>query len=510
MAKVIKLGKKDDLVSVIQQIKKLKDKEIIFELEKGSSLLSSSANLKLLKRTGETLNKKISVTTTDRIGRLLAIKAGVLADQTDDDLKNLAPRKSGPNPQKRIFADLGSKRPRVLPPATISELKSIKPKKLNRRTLKISAYAAAAILVAAAIIGVVLPRANITIYARSETLNRDLDLKVDQAATATNLGSMTIPGKLFTKEVSETQNFRSSGTSFLGSKAAGKVLIYNGTSNTLTLRASTTTLESSGKKYFFTKDVTGIKPSSAQNNPNTPVDVVAEQAGDSYNLAAGVKLTISNAALGNRPEVYAVVSDAISGGSATAKTVVSQEDLDKALEKITSDLIANVEKELDSQTPGTKLIASGVEKEILAHTANKNAGDESDSFDLTVIARIKGLTFNQQDVVSLLDQQINSVLADDKYIVEGGRKTAQTEFKDKDLNLGKGTLAVKYGTVVAYKVDAGNLARILAGKRSSEIKEILLSRPEVEQVDVKLWPFFARKAPRYNGKIYITTVLSQL
>lgn len=498
------------MVSIIKQIKNLKDKEIVFELEKGSRLLSSSANLKLIKRTGETLKKKISVTTNDPIGRLLAIKAGVLEDQTEDDMKRLAPRKSQQPSEKRAFDDMRARIPRVLPLKTISELKSKSHKIFGKKTLRVTGAAVAGVLILAIAAAILLPQANIIVYARSEPIARDIDVTVDQNVTVPDAASLSIPGKLFDKEVSETQSFKATGTNLTGTKATGKVLIYNGTSNTLTLRAATTTLVFDGKKYFFTKDATGIKPTTAQSNTNTPVEIIAEQAGEGYNLDSLSKFEIKNTALGNRPEVYAVASGAIAGGAAMAKLVVSQDDLDFALNKITEDLIANAEKELALAVPGTKLLPSGVTKEILAHTANKNPGDEADNFDLTVIAKIKGLTFNEQDVADLLDQQIKSVLADDKYIVEGAKKTIRPEFKDKDLNLGKGTLAVHYDSIIAYKVDVNSLERILAGKKPSEIKEILLSKPEIEQVEIELWPFFVRQAPKLNGKIYIKTVLSQM
>ena len=72
MAKLIKLNKKDDVASVIKKIKDLKDKQITFILESGSVLLANSANLKLLKRTGEALGKKVRVQTDDELGMVLA------------------------------------------------------------------------------------------------------------------------------------------------------------------------------------------------------------------------------------------------------------------------------------------------------------------------------------------------------------------------------------------------------------------------------------------------------
>ncbi|MBI2355810.1 MAG: hypothetical protein HYV13_01210 [Candidatus Doudnabacteria bacterium] len=510
MSKVVKLGKKDDLVSAIQQIKNLNEREIIFELEKGSRLLSSSANLKLLRRTGETLKKKVTITTDDPVGKLLAIKAGVLAGYSEADVKNMMPKRQTKSSSKKSFSDVGVKKARVLPAATISELKSNKARRFSGSTIKKSIAAAAVTLIVLVLASVLLPQAQITIYARSESIDRDAELKVDQNATAANYSTLTIPGKIYSKEVSKTGDFKATGSSFSGSKAAGKIQIYNGTGNTLTLKASTTTLLFEGKKYFFTKDVTGIKPTTSQSNSNPLVDIVAEQPGEGYNLASDTKLTISNAALGNRPEVYGLTSGPISGGQATAKTVLSQADLDQALGKITADLISEAQAELDSETPGTRLLPSGVEKEILASTADKEVGDEAESFSMTVIARIKGLTFNENDATSLMDQQIKSVLADDKYIVDGSTKVIQAEFKDKDLNLGQGTLEVHYSRIIAYKVETENLKRILSGKKTSEIKEILLSKPEVDQIEVKLSPFFVRKAPKYNGKIYINTVLTKL
>jgi hypothetical protein len=62
--------------------------------------------------------------------------------------------------------------------------------------------------------------------------------------------------------------------------------------------------------------------------------------------------------------------------------------------------------------------------------------------------------------------------------------------------------------LAAFKIDTTGLAKLLAGKKASEIKEILLSKPEIDSVDIKLSPFFAKSAPRVNGKIFINTLLS--
>ncbi len=83
-------------------------------------------------------------------------------------------------------------------------------------------------------------------------------------------------------------------------------------------------------------------------------------------------------------------------------------------------------------------------------------------------------------------------------------------FKSLDLAHGTGVLAVHYETVAAYQVSENDLANVLAGKNESEIKEILMSKPEVDSVQVAFWPsWLVHKAPRWTHKIYIRTELSQ-
>src|SRR4051812_38311287 len=90
--RVIRLKKTDDIASVIQIIKDLKDREVIFELEDGSPLLSSSSNLRLMKKTGEVMGKKVRVRTDDPTGRILAIKAEVLDGEASANPRVVMPR----------------------------------------------------------------------------------------------------------------------------------------------------------------------------------------------------------------------------------------------------------------------------------------------------------------------------------------------------------------------------------------------------------------------------------
>src|SRR3989344_4237094 len=535
MAKLIKLNKKDDVASVIKKIKDLKDKQITFILESGSVLLANSANLKLLKRTGEALGKKVRVQTDDELGMVLAAKAGVL-DATEEEsaavLRNLKHHVQA-HPINDMINDS------ILPRSTSSlhEIKraaisslgtipSISSKFMPKNRIKMTRWkkltlsGIVAVILLILVTVILLPQASIVVYARSEPVTRDMEISVDKSVNASNSTSLTIPGKVISREMSKTETFDTTGKKQVGTKASGSVTIYNFTKNTLTLKASTTTLVANGKKYFFTRDATGIRPTGRIGSGNdqevdqttlvAPIPIIAENPGADHYLPLNTKFEIKNTALGNNPNVYAQNEKAILGGVSKEITVLSQEDIDKATLTLTENIIETAEDDLKKESSeDQRLITTGTTKEILAKTANKNVGDEVDKFDMTMIARISGLTYDEKNVRDLIVEKIDSVLSDDKYILEGAEQIVNARFKSLDLANGKGLLSIHFETSIAYKLDEKDLAQDLAGKNAFEIKELLLSRPEVDRVDVKFSPFFVNRAPKFNGKIYISSRVSE-
>jgi hypothetical protein len=325
-----------------------------------------------------------------------------------------------------------------------------------------------------------------------------------------------------TKELSHTKNFQTTGTKLVGEKAKGTVVIYNFTKNTLTLRATTTTLLIGGKKYFFVKDATNIRPTARigegpeqevdQSSLTEPVAIIAESPGETYNIPANQKIEIQNSALGPNPNVYAMNNVPFTGGSARTVNILSQADLDRATTQMTDELAELAEQDLANEGEGStrKVLPTGSNKEVLAKTANKNVGDEAIDFDMTLIGRVTGLAYNEDDIKNLMVEKISAVLTEDKYLLEDGKRDVTARFKTLDLAGGKGVLSVHFETIAAYRVNNDNLSKMLAGKSAVEIKEILLTKPEIDRVDVKFSPFFVNKAPRFNGKIYIKSQLSQI
>ena len=535
--KIIKLNKKDDIAIVVKKIKDLKEREVIFELEKGSALLDSSNNLRLIKKTGEVLGKRVRVVTDDPTGQILARKADMLYEEAVEVAKNaLRPKVRRSNVSFRGFSDIRGPK-RILPLATARNLNlrvsstvaSMVPKlpaipklnlgKLPRNISRKLLWVLAALVLAGVASAVLLPKASINVYARSEPITRDFEIQVDSTVKEVDSPGFRIPGQLVSKEVSHTKTYPTTGVKLSGTKSTGSVVIYNFTKNTIRLRAATTTLVANGKNYYFVSDATGIRPTSRTGSGDdqevdpksltAPVALVAGDAGEGYNLPVNTRFEVKNEALGNA-EVYAISSAAITGGAATSVKIMSQEDFDKAVVAMTDELVGKVEQGLSEESSeDTRLLPTGVSVEVLAKTANIDVGTEAEEFDITVIGRVKGLAFKENDVKTVVIDKINNVLSSDKYLLENAEQEVIAKFKSLDLEKGNGVLTVHFETNVAYRIDDSNFDKILAGKTATEIKEILLTKPEIDRVDVKFSPFFVNRAPRFNGNIEVNILLSE-
>lgn len=542
MSKLIKFDKSAEIVDVIKKIKTLKEDEAIFEFPKDAKLFKVSHNLVLIKKTGDVLGKTIMVHTDDLTGKMLVTKAGLLLQEGSISPEIIKEKLATKVTRKVKFSDIGAPRPiaKINTPSAatvvakprekdlIPGVKKYIPEVANISLIRKAGLTFSKVFVLVTIIlvlavfglAVLLPQAQITVYARSEPITRDFEVTVDQGTRTINSGKMLVPAEAIGKEVSHTKSFPATGVKVTGTKATGSVTLYNFTKNTLTLRAATTTLLVNGKKYFFTKDVTGLRPTARiGTGADTEIDesslipavpVIAEQLGQEYNIGTSIRLELSNSALG-QADVYAITSGAMSGGTSVQTKIVAQQDLDKAVVTMTDELAAIAEGELSKDSDSKlKILSNAVNKEVLAKTANKNAGEEAETFDMTMIARVSGLAFKEEDVKNLVVEKINSVLSEDKYLLQDGKQDLNTVFKTVDIAKGTGVLSVHYETVAAYNVDDNNLSKILAGKNASEIEDILLTKPEIDRVDIQFSPFFVNKAPRFNGKIYIKTVLSQI
>lgn len=359
----------------------------------------------------------------------------------------------------------------------------------------------------------VLPEAKIQVIARSEPMTRDFEIRVDKNQTAPNTAELSIPGKFLEQEVSGSKNFTPTGRRNIGHAASGFVYIYNFSKTTLILKAQTTVLRANNRQYFFTQDIGNIRPTALlgleeQEVDSTslipPVPVVASAPGEEYNLAKGARLEIENEAFGLKPKLlYAAVAESISGGTTQEVKVVTQGDIVSAYDALTRELVEGARRKLLQESSDLKLLDRAYEPMVLEQHSSAAVGAEAVEFEAGIKLKLRALVYNEREVRKIIRERIERVLPANKVLKNDRDGRLQSNFVSLNLDAGQATLYNHFEGEIAYKIDRQELLERVRGRSAEEIREILLSRPEIAGVEVRFYPFWVKKAPKFAKKIQL-------
>lgn len=364
---------------------------------------------------------------------------------------------------------------------------------------------------------VVLPEATIEIAPRTEATTRDFEIAVDQNQAQADAESLTIPGKILEQEMEGAKTYPSTGAKNMGKKASGFVTIYNFSKTNLILKDETTVLSAAnGNRYYFTQDVGNIRPTALiglenqEIDPSSlipPVPVVAEGPGEAYNLPAGTRLEIANEAFGKQPEIlYAVAAENLSGGTTQEVKIVSAGDIAAAFAALNTELINEARQELLSQGANLRLLDSAVSSEVLSQQASVVVGTEGAEFSVSQKLKMRALVYSEDDILSVVLSRIKRLLPENKALLEEKNFLPQSRFLSLSLDQGSGILAAHFEGQIIYRIEGEDLKPKLAGKSVEEMREILLSRPEIQEVTIRFYPFWVKTAPKFTSKIYLDII----
>ena len=77
----------------------------------------------------------------------------------------------------------------------------------------------------------------------------------------------------------------------------------------------------------------------------------------------------------------------------------------------------------------------------------------------------------------------------------------QMDLVNVNLSEGQAVILAHYEGEIVYQLDEEEIRDRLKGKNIEEIREILLSRPEVQAAEVRFSPFWVKKAPKFGKNI---------
>lgn len=560
----------DDITSIIDKVEAAKEKVVALVLPKRATVLQSIVNMRLLKRSSVTAGKNAVLITSEEALIPLAGAAGLHVARNLQSVPAV-PEAPKVSQQPSRVAEIPVKEKKEVPVpveavdeedlpgkidyerpigelATEHELEHPEvielddeeaeeigpeveaaakgPKKPNDKKLKIPNYdkfriilglgilALIALIVFIVLAFTVLPKAVITIKTSSTPVAANFSLTTSDTAKSLDESKGIIPAAVKAADQPFSQTVQATGQQNNGQKASGSVVLVNcSTDNSNITVPAGTGISSSGMTFITQSTVSlpysGHRPGGSCDNTPTvtsgSTDVVAQQGGAKYNLPSGTSFDVSG-----YPSVTATNSSDFSGGTDDIQTVVSQSDVDNAKGKITSadtdKFTQQFEKQLSDQ--GYYVLTSTLKLSDPAATPTPAVGQPASTVSVSIKITYTVLAIKKDDMKKALIDQLNQQIDQSKQkisddnVLDNVSITVQNQTSPAvaNLSISKSTTAVPIINVNKVKQQA-------VGQKSGDITASITNLPGVQDVNVKMSPFWVIKAPKASK---IQVVLQQV
>ena len=538
MAKTLYFNIEDDVKSIVTRLRAEAEQDFVLVFPRRSYLFSDPLNVKMLKKQLDILRKAASIMTMDERGQAASAEAGFSLREiptrkprsgmgdiavrsrraapepvtisssepilsgggSDDGPEDEVEGAPAPVPVKRPTAPRAIPRLAVhdtifsdVPKRSSFETEGLRQRSEVRRKMRVAWLGAVALLVLVALLGgiFILPKASVVVYAKADPVIRDLELALATSTASPDVNTLSMPAVSIDKTLEAQDKFQTNGKKELGSKASGKVRIFNLTGASINLRSSTTTLSANGKNFIFTTDQNYIKPVTVKNvsNPDSGqvATVTATEGGEASNLPEGTRLEITNQVFGNKPQLlYAQVDEAFIGGNSRFVSVIEQADITSAQESLTKSAIDKLAA--DQKAQGKFLAEKAYSVEVVDFTTDKPASTESPTFTAQLKIHVKGLVFDPVTLTDLVRSRVTQVLPAGGHL-ESADKDAMT-FRVREVDPVAGTLRliVHLESKLYKDIDLDPLKSALVGKSKAEAQAEAARANGVDRVDITLWP----------------------
>ena len=550
----------DEITAIIDKVRGSHEKIVALVLPKRATVLQSIVNMKLLKRTADEAKKHLVLITGEAGLMPLAASVGMYvaktlqskpeipsgtaaAHDTNDDQEEAVSMADDLDASKPVGEHMRHAPSSVVRPGSASDDETIEldngtptaaasgamvgadaaasaKKKKGGSKFKIPDFnkfrvwgtiAAVAVVVLIVMLYFafsVLPSASISVKTDSTAIQQTLSMRLNTAATSVNAANNTIPAVSQETQKTVTQQGEATGQVDKGTKASGTIQFYNCnqldtlSGNNRVLPAGTG-VSANGLTFITTQDAS--VPPSHFNGTNckkdqlsSPVGITAQNPGDKYNIGPTSYSVASSSNMGGQ-------GSATSGGTTNIVKVVNQQDIDNVKQKIISQDTATIKKELQQTLVGKGLYAiqdSFINKEPEVIT-NVAAGTEASTVTVTQKTTYTMLGVKQDDLKKIIGDAVNKKIDTGKQqILDYGLDSANFQTQS-----GQGTITPISMSVTAVAGSDINIASVkqqVAGKKSSEAKDIIGKYPGVTSVTVDYSPFWVSSIPKKTSKITVT------
>jgi len=562
--KTIYIDLDEEITSVIDRIRKIRDREIALVIPQRALLTQSLVNLRLLKNQSEILSREIIIVTADQVGKHLATRAGLSVREkigkeaaADLEMESSRPlpvavrRDNSQAPAVNHFMPLArssavsvsdiirrAKSQKFYPlerpksgrkkwfkiPFFGKKVKAKKrpgsrPKRKSaRKATRLSSFSAKlglgfigfSVFLILLIIFLILPKAIVEVVPKSEPFSENVNIIVKADLPQNDSSLNAIPGKIIVLEKQETGIFKATGKREAGAKAQGEVTLYNESGVAQPL-VQTTRLMAPGNILFRTQSDAAVPARSVSEDGkvipgSVKVKVMADLAGPEGNIGPADFYIVAFAP-SRRAQIYAKSDANMTGGAIGAAGIVSEKDLEDAKNETFESLVSASREEILNNLPaGFSLLDGALASEIIEIKNSKAAGEEADTFETTVKVQVKAFIFSLEEARNVALQAAGNLLAGNKYILDPSDQGVSCKLENVDFNEKKALATLHLEKEAFWKIDPAALQEAIAGKNEKDGLTYLQSVDAISEARLRFWPFWVTRAPSLEKKIEVKIV----
>jgi hypothetical protein len=320
---------------------------------------------------------------------------------------------------------------------------------------------------------------------------------------------LMIPARAETATNNGSDSTSATGTAVRGEKASGSVTIYNMTDDPITVAAGTV-LSNGGLGFALQSEVVVPKRPDPIGMGSISGDVIAQDVGSEYNLAAGTTFTVGSIALS---ELSATNPSAFSGGSKEEYSVVSQADIDGVADELKKKLYAQSKEELAKKYENTRwtYVSESVKNELDGDVSSDvPAGAEQDSVNVDVKTKSTALYYDSEALDELIETLLMNTVGEDSLdsIELSDNMEKDISVTSSSVDDGTVVISVSVSGFVTPLLDEDEIERNMYGKSWAEgikyLKDLEYVSGDPEVTYYPEWiPEFAWRMPSRKGQITV-------
>lgn len=349
---------------------------------------------------------------------------------------------------------------------------------------KLIPIGALGVVVLLAVVYLLLLKADVKIYVEPKILEKDAQVVVDPNQKIVDENNKIIPGQIMEVEVSGTAKDTASGRRQIGDPAKGTVVIINNTAGGQNFSAGTTLTSSGGIKFKLdnTASVSATLADSTSKSTVT-VSVTAVAIGADGNIPSETKLTIGSFAT---DQFVGKAQGNFSGGTSKDVTVVSSDDQQRLLAKLSSDLRQQAQQKLQEKYPNKKILAEALSESMTGKSYSKNINDQASDFSLNLTIKFKGTGFDDADLRTIVSKLVNLQVPDGFTLDLSATETqADVSKLDKD---GKLIFLARFKAKLLPKIDTDRIKDQIKLKTPDQVVSLLKGMDNILGADITLTP----------------------